>query len=92
MKIWGNKVVAENNKVLKKERKWHGRKIKRLLLCFEFEILGQVYLEEYLVYLQVYLEEWLTDCRATLLKKCKALMKVACQFSESRPHEGHSQI
>ena len=31
MKIWGNKVVAENNKVLKKENKWHGKKIKRLL-------------------------------------------------------------
>ena len=76
MKIWGNKVVAENNKVLKKENdmaeKW-------LLLCFEFEILGQVYMEE-----------WLTDCRATLLKKCKALMKVACQFSEPGPHEGQN--
>ena len=89
MKIWGNKVVAENNKVLKKD---NDMAEKLLLLCFEFEILGQVYMEEYLVYLQVYMEEWLTDCRATLLKKCKALMKVACQFSESRPHEGHSQI
>merc|ERR1711971_1507385 len=44
MKIWGNKVLAENNKV--------------------------------------YLEEWLTDLRATLLKKCKALMKNPSHMSQ----------
>ena len=62
MKIWGNKVLAENNKVKKDNGiapKWNDF----------FYVLKKKFW-------QVYLEEWLTDCRATLLKKCKALMKV----------------
>ena len=55
MKVWGNKVLAENNKVLKYNT------------CFLLLIL---------IASKVYLEEFLTDYRASLLRECKALMKV----------------
>ena len=57
MKVWENKVLAENNKVLKYKA------------CFLLLLL-------ILIASKVYLEEFLTDYRASLLRKCKALMKV----------------
>ena len=56
MKVWENKVLAENNKVLKYKA------------CFLLLLL-------ILIASKVYLEEFLTDYRASLLRKCKALMK-----------------